>query len=208
MYEFTDIILDYLNKRFIKRFKVLKTVLKSDEINRMKEAVDEVYEDNYKDVRSKYREIGRYYYREAGGKDEEDIIDYLWIDKFLQRYDPVTKYVFQNEVDRKRARTFEMMVASDNPKDMDTSLRLWAGQVKQWAEEVTDTATIEGYKSIGIKRVKWNTEKDDRVCAECHARDGVIFNIDNIPDKPHIGCRCWLTPVRENGESNGKQDNN
>ena len=110
MYEFTDIILDYLNKRFIKRFKVLKTVLKSDEINRMKEAVDEVYEDNYKDVRSKYREIGKYYYREAGGKDD-DIIDYLWIDKFLSRYDPVTKYVFQNETDRKRARTFEAMVA-------------------------------------------------------------------------------------------------
>ena len=23
-----------------------------------------------------------------------------------------------------------------------------------------------------------------------------IYDIDKIPDKPHPGCRCWLTPVK------------
>lgn len=196
MYRFTDKILAYLNKRFIKRFKSLKSVLKFDEINRIKTEVDDCYRECYEETRSKYREIGRYAYQRATDKNPDDIIDYLWIDKFLREYDPVTKYVFKNEADRKRARAFEGIVSTRSPKEIGTALRLWAAQVRQWGDEVTDKATIQGYKDIGVTKVRWNTEKDDRRCIECARREGKVYDINRIPDKPHIGCRCWLTPVR------------
>lgn len=196
MYEYTDKVLTYLNKRFIKAFRGLKSILKFDEINAIKKKVDNCYEECYKETRARYRDIARHYYKTAGGKDEEDVIDYLWIDKFLRSYDPITRYVFINEVDRKRARTFEAIVSTKSTADIDTSVRLWAGQVKQWADNVTDQATVQAYKDQGIKKVKWNTEKDDRRCSTCYEREGKVYDIDHIPPKPHIGCRCWLTPYR------------
>lgn len=194
MYEYTDKILDYLNKRFVKSFKPLKSILKFDEINAISGKVDKCYSECYKETRARYRDIARHYYKTAGG--DEDVIDWLWIDRFLKSYDPVTKYVFKNETDRKRARTFEAIVAEGSTKSVDTSLRLWAGQVKQWADNVTDKATIDGFKSVGITKVKWNTEKDDRRCHTCYEREGKVYDIDKVPPKPHIGCRCWLTPVK------------
>ena len=196
MYEYTDKVLTYLNKRFIKAFKGLKSILKFDEINPIKKQVDSCYEECYKETRARYRDIARHYYKIAGGKDAEDVIDYLWIDKFLRSYDPVTKYVFVNEVDRKRARTFEALVSTKSSHEIDASVRLWAGQVKQWADNVTDQSTLLAYKNTGVTKVKWNTEKDDRRCRTCYEREGKIYNIDDIPPKPHIGCRCWLTPYR------------
>lgn len=196
MYEYTDKILDYLNKQFVRAFKKLKSILKFDEINRIKKDVDDCYSKCYKETRARYLDIARRYYKKARGRDDEDIIDYMWIDKFLRSYDPITKYVFANEVDRKRARTFEAIVATESTKDVDTSLRLWSGQVRQWADEVTDKATIQGFKDAGVKYVKWNTEKDDRRCHICYEREGRIYPIDDIPDKPHINCRCWLTAVK------------
>lgn len=195
MYEYTDKVLAYLNKRFIKAFRGLKSILKFDEINAIKKKVDDCYEECYKETRARYRDIARHYYKTAKGTDEE-IIDYLWIDKFLRSYDPITKYVFVNETDRKRARTFEAIVSTKSTADIDTSVRLWAGQVKQWADNVTDQATVQAYKDQGIKKVKWNTEKDDRRCSTCYEREGKVYDIDHIPPKPHIGCRCWLTPYR------------
>lgn len=195
MYEYTDKILGYLNKQIIKSFKPLKSILKFDEINSLKSKVDKCYSECYKETRARYRDIARHYYKQAGG--DEDVIDWLWIDRFLVKYDPITKYVFKNETDRKRARTFEAMVAEQSSKSVDTSIRLWAGQVKQWADNVTDEATIDAYIKQGFKKVKWNTEKDDRRCDECASREGKIYNIKEIPPKPHIGCRCWLTPVKE-----------
>ena len=199
MYKHTDKILGYLNKRFIRAFKGLKSILKFDEINRIKKDVDECYEECYSETRKRYRDIARHAYKAAGG-DDEDTIDYMWVEKFLKSYDPITKYVFDNEVDRKRARTFEAIVSTKSIKDVNTSLRLWAGQVKQWGDNITDEATIKAYKDRGIKKVRWNTEKDDRRCHECYEREGKVYDIDKVPDKPHIGCRCWLTPQSETEE--------
>lgn len=202
MYEYTDKILDYLNKRFIRSFKGLKSILNFDEINRIKKDVDECYTKCYSETRSRYLDIARHYYKAVTKKDDEDVIDYMWIDKFLRSYDPITMYVFVNEADRKRARAFEAIIATKSTKDVDRALRLWAAQVKQWADNVTDKATIEGFKKIGVKYVKWNTEKDDRRCKICYDREGKIYPIDKVPDKPHINCRCWLTAVK--GGRNGK----
>ena len=50
----------------------------------------------------------------------------------------------------------------------------------------------------------WHTE--DGACEKCQELNGLTFkNIDEIPDKPHPNCRCWVEVVDENnsdGEGN------
>ena len=43
----------------------------------------------------------------------------------------------------------------------------------------------------------WHTEKG--ACEKCQALDGLNFkNTDEIPDKPHPNCRCWIEVSEEN----------
>ena len=47
----------------------------------------------------------------------------------------------------------------------------------------------------GVEEVIWDSEHDEKVCAECDSMDGMHFRIDEIPFKPHLKCRCTLIPV-------------
>ncbi len=67
---------------------------------------------------------------------------------------------------------------------------------------MVDTARIDTFKKNGIRRVKWQTQEDEKVCEECNERDGKIYPIDNIPTKPHYRCRCWVEPVLEKAKGN------
>ena len=51
----------------------------------------------------------------------------------------------------------------------------------------------------------WHTE--DGACEKCQALDGLTFkNIDEIPDKPHPNCRCWVE-VSDEDENNYQNPN-
>ncbi|MFA5675447.1 MAG: hypothetical protein WDA65_02895 [Christensenellales bacterium] len=118
----------------------------------------------------------------------------------LDEYDPVTKYVYNHEVDRKTMRFAEAYIAGKgNKTDTKTALRLWSNMVRQYAITVTDDALIKKYKSDGVEYVKWITEEDERRCTECAKRHNKIYPVGNIPPKPHINCRCWYVPVRKDG---------
>lgn len=184
-----------LTRRMIQAFNKLKkkSVLSFDELNTLKAAVDDCYKECYNFILASYITIAKHYCKEAC--DDDSVINLLWIENFLGGYDPVTKYIFDNEADRKRARLFEALVVSQSPAEVDTALRLYHRQVKQWADNVTDAATLEGYKQAGIKEVRWKTEEDSRVCKECGERDNKIYPIKKVPDKPHPNCRCYLLPV-------------
>ena len=126
-----------------------------------------------------------------------------WLDRFLKEYNPVTKYVYEHEVERKEARFFEAVVADKEAddrraleQDYKTARNLWKKQAKQYFVDVEDASAKQAYKDAGVKRVMWITEEDDRVCGICAARHGLIFPIDRVPDKPHYGCRCTLKPVK------------
>ena len=54
---------------------------------------------------------------------------------------------------------------------------------------------IQAFKDAGIEMVEWIAVMDGRECHECHAYNGQVFRIDEIPRKPHWGCRCRLRPV-------------
>lgn len=196
MYEYTDKVMKNLTVRMVRRFNQLKAkaALEFDELNDLRSDVDECYKECLREIRQAYLDIARHYYKEADGEDS--VIDLMWIKHFLGGFDPVTKYIFDTEADRKRARAFEAIAVSKDAKEVDKALRLFHNQVKQWADEVTDEAVMEAYMSRGIKKVRWKTEEDSRVCSICGERNNEIYPVNAVPEKPHIGCRCYLLPIK------------
>ena len=196
MYEFTDTEMKVLTRRMVQAFSKLKkkSILAFDNMNALKKAVDDCYKECLESILVSYTRIAQHYCKEACGDDE--IIDLIWIEHFLGGLDPVTKYIFTTEADRTRARAFESIAVSRDVSEVDTALKLYHRQVKQWADNITDAATLEGYMEAGIKEVKWKTEEDARVCKECGERNDVVYPIKSVPDKPHPNCRCYLLPVR------------
>lgn len=194
MYEFTDQIISVLNQRLIEIFNRLKSLSAFDEIHTL-QAVQAAYAEADDLVRNYLLVLAEYVYKEYAD-DEDTNINGLWLFEILNAYDPVTKYVYVNEVERKRARLFESLVASTNPStEIDTALRLFSAMARQYALTVTDKAALQAYTDNGATKLQWVTTPDDRRCKVCAERDGKIYDICNIPPKPHIGCRCILVPL-------------
>lgn len=127
--------------------------------------------------------------------------DREWLLDFLEEYDPVTKYVYRNEVERKRDRLAEAVNASTaKVTEFNRGLGYWMQMSAQFADEVSDAATIKAFSDAGVKKVKWHAQKDGKVCLLCLARDGKVYPVNNIPPKPHWGCRCYLTAEKTNKE--------
>ena len=198
MYEFTDKAIERINRVIQHEFSNMRqTVLAFDEVWVIQNAVNDAYATILREVKKIYLECANDAYRAVTERDT--MFTALWIENFLREYDPVTKYVFAHEFDRKRARTFEALVASkrkDISKEIKQAMLSLASQTKQGADEVTDTATLQGYVDKGVRRVRWVSEKDGRVCSECRARDGRTYDITKVPAKPHIRCRCYLLPTK------------
>lgn len=124
-------------------------------------------------------------------------LDEAWIEEFFEEYNPVTKYVFANEIERKKMRLFESLVA-DMPGKMQsykTAEKLLTKQIQQYAIELEDAITKAVYKDIKVEYVMWNAEDDDKTCGVCNELDEQVFELKDAPPKQHYGCRCYLTPV-------------
>lgn len=210
MYAFCDKCIKDMNRRNLAAFNKLKQ-LKFDELN-VFSAVSDTYAASIRLAKKRYLQIAHEAYIAAllrakiskarAEELSEDSITEDWILDMLEEYDPVTLYQFLPEAERKKQRTVEAIIASRDKGDaVDTSLRLWVLQTSHYAEKSVDEATIGGYKAAGIKKVKWVTAKDDRVCATCRERDGKIYPIGNIPPKPHYRCRCEFHPIKTTEES-------
>lgn len=138
--------------------------------------------------------IKKYRSTEPHGNEEPDD---EWIMEYLEEYDPVTKYVYKNEVERKRDRLAEAVNAStEKAKEFTRGLGYWVQMTAHYVDDVSDTATIKAFKDAGVTVVRWNSQEDGKVCKECRDRDGIEYPIDDIPPKPHWGCRCYLTAVK------------
>ena len=79
-------------------------------------------------------------------------LDEAWIEEFFDEYNPVTKYVFRNELDRKESRLFEALVASSEEKiqSYKTAENLLKRQIKQYAIDLEDAVTKAIYKAVGV----------------------------------------------------------
>lgn len=191
MYEKTDSRLSSLKKRIKRLFYRTKATMIFDELNVIDKS-KELYRELDKMNEDEFLKIANEYYKEINPEKE---LNRDWLLAILLGYDAVTKYVYKHEVDRKRSRFAESIIASTTKsKEFITAMNLWWRQTEQYGITVTDEAVIQGYRDIGVKKLIWNTEKDDRVCPICRERNGKEYSIDNLPTKPHYGCRCYFTP--------------
>ena len=204
-YDLADKAIKDMNRRNLRAFGGLKT-LKFDELNVLR-SVTKVYDDAVRIAKRRYRQIAEDAYLEAlilAGMDRkkaeklaEDSITDDWVLDMLEEYDALTLYNFINEVERKKQRTAEaILAAQDKVAEVDKALKLWTLQVSQYADNSVFYATVDGYQKAGIKKVKWVSEKDSKVCNICNELDGKIFDIDKVPPIPHWRCRCILEPVK------------
>lgn len=126
-------------------------------------------------------------------------LDEAWVEEFFDEYNPVTKYVFSNEIGRKESYLFEALVSDPALKlqSYTKAEKYLIRQVKQYAIDLEDAVAKVVYEDTGVKKVRWVAEKDYKTCDVCKELDGEIFDIDEAPDKQHHNCRCYLIPVKE-----------
>lgn len=187
-YEYTDKVIKYINKRLIDLFGKLRSIANFDQLNVL-QAVNDTYEEADRVIRKAYLRLARNTYRNR--KIDED-----WIDFILTAYDPVSKYVYANEFDRKRARLIEALISSPTKaKEVDAAMRALSVQARIYAVTVTDKAHLQELEDNRVIKVQWIAEKDEKTCTVCHKRDGKIYLLKDLPPKPHPNCRCWLKEV-------------
>lgn len=160
----------------------------------------EIYEEAYQLAEQEaIRLVESVYGSYRRGEETEGAFDPVsFVLALVLAYNPVTKYVFKNEIDRKRARFAESMLSSTTPaEEIARAKRLLAATNAQFMDDVTFDTLIQAYKDNGTKMVRWVTAVDDRRCNQCAARHGKKYPIDNVPAKPHIHCRCYVEEVAE-----------
>lgn len=195
-YEYTDEVILYMRKRFVRMFSDYKSQLHIDELNVLRGS-KALYEDLFDLTVDCFVRIARNAYKKYNKKDVKKI-DRDWVLDYLTEYDPITKYVFTHEVERKQGRFAESVIASSTPmKEIDTALRYWSSMVNQYSIEVTDKAALQAMIDTGIKKVIWIAQDDEKTCKKCESRNGKVYTINNVPPKEHIGCRCYLKPYKE-----------
>lgn len=198
LYSRTDILIKFLLREFIEMFGDFKAKLLTKDETNILFAVNDLYSRLRAITEEKLLELAQIQleYMMQGDYDES-LIDSAWLQEFLYNYNDVTKYVYANEIDRKRSYLYEALMSSDTPvEDIDKALRLWSIMVGQMAVDVTDRVTLMVYEVEGVSFVRWVSEHDSRRCNICKNLDGEVFRIDEIPHKPHINCRCFTIPVR------------
>ena len=200
MYDFTDRIITYFDKQLVRRYMTLKELMLLEETDVIYN-VNKLYRELGLLARTMYLNIARKTYQDWIKIDTNRMIDEDWIDFWLTAYDPVAKYVYENEEDRKRARLIEALMASNTrDKEIDAAMRSMSLMFRIFAVRITDEAQIQALKDNKELVVVWNAEEDDRTCGVCMGLDRKVFRITELPPKPHINCRCWVVPI---GETNG-----
>ena len=204
IYSGADNAIRTMNRQNMKLFGKLK-LARFDELNVIRQ-VNAAYDESTQTAKQKYYEIAfdayigamleaKFSNKEAMRLAEETITT-DWILDMLEDVDPVTLYAFLTETERKKQRLIEALaVAHNRNAEIDKALKYWTKQIGQYAIDIVDEARIEAFRDAGIEEVMWHTEHDDSVCEICGPRDGKIYRIEDVPDKPHLNCRCWLTCV-------------
>ena len=205
MYEYTDRMINYLDKQVVRKFSSAKSLLSVDEINIL-DLIKKLYSDLSDEVRKIYLRIAKAAYNAAIKGNERTVIDNDWVEYILEGYDPVSKYVFVNEEDRKEARLVEALLASETRgAEMDAAMRSLALMYHIYGVRITDEAMLQAYRDEGEEYVMWQAEEDEKTCRVCSRRDGKIYELEYLPPKPHINCRCWYRSLE--GGKDGELDN-
>lgn len=211
MYEYLDSLLAKLKKKLRTEFNRLG-MIGFDELNVVntrkitKEMFDRLLAENEKTYKkaadnayssAKKRAVNAGYAEEktSGLSDE-------WLVGTLLAYNLVTGYVYSKEADRKRMRLNEQILTAREYYDrqlynscLQRVANLWWTQTLHYAVTVVDEATLQAYKDLGVKKVRWNANLDRRTCKVCRNRHNKIYEISAVPAKTHYNCRCYLEPI-------------
>lgn len=194
-YSKADKTIAYLNKAYAKLFR---RTIAADELNVINVS-HEIYDAAYKLIEREASHLVKSVYgsyRRDSSDEEFDPVSFTMT--LLLAYNPVTKYVFKNEIERKRSRFAEGVIASNTPSaEIALAKRLLAGITAQFMDDATFDSMVQAFKDNGTKEVRWVTAEDDRRCKQCAGMHDKIYPINKIPPKPHIHCRCWVEEVRE-----------
>lgn len=194
-YEMADRVNKTLLKSFTRAFANCKRLLLKSDADAVVNHIKQLYENLYDTVVDYLFKLANKVYTDIR-EDEFDEIEDLFLFNILKDFNPVTKYSFDTEQERKRARCYEGVMSSQNIADeLDIHLRAYAKMVMQYTDYYVWESVLKAYKDEGIARVEWCTEEDNRVCDDCDELDGVVFDISAVPPPQHWGCRCWLMPI-------------
>lgn len=211
MYRLADKLLEQLKKLIRREFNRLG-IIGFDELNapRVTKETTELFDRLKRENEKLYLKVAEKAYDDAGEaalaagyeKPRESRITTAWVISLLAAYNFVSGYLYESEADRKRLRLAEQMMTAREYQNrtlyndsVRRSANLWWTQASHYMLEAVDNATLDGYKDSGVKKVEWHTNIDGRECKVCRERNGQIYNIDDVPPKPHRNCRCYLKPV-------------
>ena len=195
-YRLADRTTELLNRKATKRFEDAKDKAAKDGFDELSvlSVARELYDQLEADNRQVYLELAQERYQEAEPHGEEPP-DLAWLLALLAAYSAVSKVVYNNEVDRKRGYTAEGINSSTaKVTEFRRGLHYWADLTSTYADIVTDESTLKAYRDAGVRRVRWVTAGDEKVCETCQERNGKVYYINAIPTK-HRRCRCHYLPV-------------
>ena len=195
-YRLADRATELLNRKATKRFENAKDEAARhgfDELNVL-EVTRTLYQDLARDNQEVFLELAQERYQEAEPHGEEPP-DLAWLLALLAAYNAVTKVIYDNDVDRKRQYTAEGINSSTaKVTEFRRGLHYWADLTATYSDIVTDESTLKAYRDAGVRRVRWVTVGDEKVCETCRERNGKVYTINAIPPK-HRRCRCHYLPV-------------
>jgi SPP1 gp7 family putative phage head morphogenesis protein len=211
MYNYLDTLLAKLKKKIRTEFNRLG-MMGFDDLNvvNTKKVTKEMYgrltaenEKAYQKVADKAYDKAKKKAADVGYTEEEPSgVGGAWLIGVLLAYNFVTGYLYDREAERKRLRLNEQILTSreyDDRQLFNESLRksanLWWTQTQQYGILVVDEATLQAYKDMGVKKVRWKSVIDKRTCKVCRERHDKIYKISEVPRKTHYNCRCYLEPV-------------
>lgn len=212
------------NREIVRDFGRLKTA-RFDEVHVIR-MVTALYREQARKLRRRYYEVGfeayllgLYLCGITGVKAHsmaEKAITIGWVDERLKEVNPTTLFRFDTETERKAQRLIEALTGAAETDgsasggggkphagtdgEIDRAMKAWSKQAAQYALSITDDALLAAYGDAG-EDVMWLSERDARVCTECHQLDGKVFRVDEVPKKPHWLCRCRLVPAKGRAEA-------
>lgn len=193
-YSKTDKVIAYLNKQYAKLFRKMTSF---DELNVI-EVSHEIYDEVERLVEQESTRLVKSVYDSYSEEHTLPVEEAsAFVLALMLAYNPVTKYVYKNELERKRARFAEGVIASDTPREeIELAKRLLVALNRQFEDDVTFDTVVKAYEDDGVEEVRWVTAVDDRRCKECASRHHKIYPIHKIPPKPHRYCRCYVEKVK------------
>lgn len=180
---FDELNITGVRKHIKKLYKKLYGIIKAD----FTEVLNDISEEIYDEAVS------------LGYDGEIEDFDEAWIEEFFDEYNPVTKYVFSNEISRKESYLFEAVISdmTTKHKSYQKAEKYLINQVKQYGIDIYDAVAETVYKALGVKKVRWIAEDDSKTCSVCRELDNKVFDLGKAPHKQHHNCRCYLVPVRD-----------